>query len=93
MCELAWGEGGGVCDQGLCQRMQPHSPMGGQVVEAQMGQHPKTQAPNMALDNEIEVDAQLKVLAESCMQQWVSKRAIEFEAIEQREKGLPPHEV
>ncbi len=47
----------GVCDQGLCQRMQPHSPMGGQVVEAQMGQHPKTQAPDMALDNEIEVDA------------------------------------
>jgi hypothetical protein len=31
--------------------------MGGQVVEAQMGQNPKTQAPNMALDNEIEVDA------------------------------------
>jgi hypothetical protein len=47
--------------------------MGGQVVEAQMGQHPKTQAPNMALDNEIEVDAQLKVLAESRMQQRVSK--------------------
>ncbi len=57
MCELAWAEGGGVCDQGLCQRVQPHSPMGGQVVEAQMGQHPKTQAPDMALDNEIEVDA------------------------------------
>jgi hypothetical protein len=31
--------------------------MGGQVVEAQMGQHPKTPAPDMALDNEIEVDA------------------------------------
>ncbi len=29
MCELAWGEGGGVCDQGLCERVQPHSPMGG----------------------------------------------------------------
>jgi hypothetical protein len=28
-----------------------------------MGQHPKTQAPDMALDNEIEVDAQFKVLA------------------------------
>jgi hypothetical protein len=38
-----------------------------------MGQHPKTQAPNMALDNEIEVDAQVKVLAESRMQQRASK--------------------
>ncbi len=73
MCELAWGEGGSVCDQGLCQRVQPHSPIGRQVVEAQMGQHPKTQAPNMALDNEIEVDAQVKVLAESRMQQRASK--------------------
>ncbi len=44
MCESTWGEGGGVCDQGLCQRVQPHSPMG-------------RQAPDMALDNEIEVDA------------------------------------
>jgi hypothetical protein len=52
MCELAWGERGGVCGQGLCQRVQPHSLVGGQVVEAQMGQHPKTQALNMALDNE-----------------------------------------
>jgi hypothetical protein len=43
--------------------------MNRQVVEAQMGQHPKTQAPYMALDNEIEVDARLKVLAESRMQQ------------------------
>jgi hypothetical protein len=25
MCELAWGEGGGVCDQGLCTLVQPHS--------------------------------------------------------------------
>jgi len=56
--------------------------MGGQVVEAQMGQHPKTQAPDMALDNEIEVNAQLKVLAESRMQQRASKQVIEFEAIE-----------
>ncbi len=69
MCELAWGEGGGVCDQGLCQRVQPHSSMGGQVVEAQMGQHPKTQASDMALDNETEVNAQFKVLAESRIQQ------------------------
>jgi len=38
------------------------------------------QALDMALDNEIEVDAQLKVFAESRMQQWASKRAIEFEA-------------
>ncbi len=53
--------------------------MGKQVVEAQMGQHPKTQAPNMALDNEIKLDARLKVLAKSHMQQWASKRAIEFE--------------
>jgi hypothetical protein len=68
MCELAWGERGGVCDQGLCQRVQPHSPVSNQVVEAQMGQHPKTQAPYMALDNEIEVDARFKVLAESRMQ-------------------------
>jgi hypothetical protein len=44
-----------------------------------MGQHPKTQAPYMALDNEIEVDARFKVLAESRMQQRASKRAIEFE--------------
>jgi hypothetical protein len=56
--------------------------MGGQVVEAQMGQHPKTQAPDMALDNEMDVDGQLKVLAESCMQQRASKRTIEFEATE-----------
>jgi len=47
--------------------------MGGQVVEAQMRQHPKTPAPNMALDNEIKVDAQLKVLARSHMQQQASK--------------------
>jgi hypothetical protein len=38
-----------------------------------MGQHPKTQALDMALDNEIEVDAQLKVLAKSRMQQRASK--------------------
>jgi hypothetical protein len=50
--------------------------MGGQVVEAQMGQHPKTQASDMALDNEIEEHAQLKVLAESHMQKRASKRAI-----------------
>jgi hypothetical protein len=43
--------------------------MGRQVVEAQMGQHPKTQAPDIALDNEIKVDAQLKVLVENRMQQ------------------------
>ncbi len=67
--------------------------MGGQVVEAQMGQHPKTQAPDMALDNEIEVDAQFKVLAESHMQQRASKWVIEFEATKQKEKGLPPHKV
>ncbi len=59
MCESTWGEGGGVCDQGLCQRVQPHSPMGGQTLD-------------MALDNEIEVDAQLKVFAESCMHQRAS---------------------
>ncbi len=58
-----------------------------------MGQHPKTQALDKALDNEIEVDARLKVLAESCMQQRASKRTIEFEAIERREKDLPPHKV
>jgi hypothetical protein len=58
-----------------------------------MGQHPKTQALDMALDNEIEVDAQLKVLAKSRMQQRASKRAIEFETTEQTEKGLPPHKV
>jgi hypothetical protein len=51
--------------------------MGGQIVEAQMGQHPQTQAPNMDLDDEIEVDAWLKVLAESRMQQRASKQAIE----------------
>jgi hypothetical protein len=45
-----------------------------------MGQHPKTQAQYMALDNEIEVNARLKVLAESRMQQRASKRVIEFEA-------------
>ncbi len=73
MCESAWGEGGGVCDQGLYQKVQPHSPMGGQLVEAQMGQHPKTLAPDMASDNEIEVDAQIKVLVGSRMQQWASK--------------------
>jgi hypothetical protein len=67
--------------------------MGGQVVGAQMGQHPKTQALDMALDNEIEANAQLKVLAESRMQQQASKRAIEFEATKRREKGLPPHKV
>jgi len=93
MCELTWGEGGSVCDHGLCQRVQPHSPVSRQVIEAQMGQHPKTQAPYMALDNEIEVDVRLKVLAESHMQQRASKRAIEFETIERREKGLPPHKV
>jgi hypothetical protein len=38
-----------------------------------MGQHPKTPAPDMALDNEIEVDAQFKVLAASRMQQRASK--------------------
>ncbi len=69
-----------MCDQGICQRVQPHSPMGGQ-------------APDMALDNEIEVDAQLKVFAESRMQQRASKRAIEFEAQERKEKGLPGHKV
>ncbi len=37
MCELAWDEGRGVCDQGLCEWVQPHSPMGGQVIKAQMG--------------------------------------------------------
>jgi hypothetical protein len=58
-----------------------------------MGQHPKTQALDMALDNEIEADAQLKVLVESRVQQRASKRAIEFEATERREKGLPPHKV
>ncbi|CAK9191910.1 unnamed protein product [Sphagnum troendelagicum] len=79
MCESTWG-GGGVCDQGLCQRVQPHSPMGGQ-------------APDMALDNEIEVDAQLKVGAGCRMQQRASKRAIEFEAQERKEKGLPGHKV
>ncbi len=57
-----------------------------------MGQHPKRQALDMALDNEIEADAQFKVLAESRMQR-ASKRAIEFEATERREKGLPPHKV
>jgi hypothetical protein len=67
--------------------------MGGQVVEAQMGQHPKTPAPNMALDNEIEANAQLKVLAGSRMQQRASNRVIEFEAIKRKEKGLPPHKV
>ncbi len=93
MCESTWDEGGGVCDQGLCQRVEPHSPMGGQVVEAQMGQHPKTPTPDMALDNEIEADAQLKVLVASRMQQRASKRVIEFEATERKEKGLPPHKV
>jgi len=67
--------------------------MSRQVIEAQMGQHPKTQAPYMALDNEIEIDVRLKVLAKSCMQQWASKRATKFEAIERREKGLAPHKV
>jgi hypothetical protein len=38
------------------------------------------QAPDMALDNEIELDAQLKVGASCRMQQRASKRAIEFEA-------------
>ncbi len=47
----------------------------------------------MALDNVIKVDAQLKVLAESRMQQRASKRAIEFEATKRKEKGLPPHKV
>ncbi len=70
----------GVCDHGLCQRVQSHSRVGRQVVEAQLGQHPKTHAPDMALDNEIEVDAQFKVLAKSRMQQRASKRAIKFEA-------------
>jgi hypothetical protein len=56
--------------------------MGGQIVEAQMGQHPKTTAPDMALDNEIEADAQLKVLAASRTQQRASKRVTEFEATE-----------
>jgi hypothetical protein len=51
------------------------------------------QAPGMALDNEIEVDAQLKVFTESRMQQRASKRAIEFEAQERKEKGLPSHKV
>jgi hypothetical protein len=43
--------------------------------------------------NEIEADAQLKVLVESHMQQRASKRTIEFEATERREKCLPPHKV
>jgi hypothetical protein len=51
------------------------------------------QAPDMALDNEIKVDAQLKVFLESCMQQQALKRAIEFEATERKEKGLPCHKV
>jgi hypothetical protein len=67
--------------------------MSRQVVEAQIGQHLKTQAPYMALDNEIEVNVWFKVLAESRMQQQASKRAIEFEATKQREKGLPIHKV
>ncbi len=41
----------------------------------------------------IEADAQFKVLAASRMQQRASKRVIEFEAIERKEKGLPPHKV
>jgi hypothetical protein len=40
------------------------------------------QAPDMALDNEIEVDAQVKVFTESHVQQRALKRAIEFEATE-----------
>jgi hypothetical protein len=67
--------------------------MGRQVVEAQMGQQPKTQTRDMALDNEIKVDAQLNVLAESRMQQRASKRTIEFEVTKRKEKGLPPHKV
>ncbi len=70
MCESTWG-GGGVCDQGLCQRVQPHSPMGGQ-------------APDMALDNEIEVDAQLKVGA-GCLQMQQrnnSATVLRYEALE-----------
>jgi hypothetical protein len=51
------------------------------------------QAPDMALDNEIEVDAQVKVFAESRVQQRALKRAIEFEATERKEKGLPGHKV
>ncbi|CAM6041988.1 unnamed protein product [Sphagnum compactum] len=68
------------CHNVLIGRVQPHSPMGGQ-------------APDMALDNEIKVDAQLKVFAKSRMQQRASKRAIEFEAQERKEKGLPGHKV
>ncbi|CAN5964797.1 unnamed protein product [Sphagnum jensenii] len=68
------------CHNVLIGRVQPHSPMGGQ-------------APDMALDNETEVDAQLKVFAESRMQQRASKRALEFEAQERKEKGLPGHKV
>jgi hypothetical protein len=56
--------------------------VGGQVIKAQMGQHPKTQAPDIALDNETEVDAQFNVLAESHMQQQASKRTIAFEVTE-----------
>jgi hypothetical protein len=41
-----------MCESTWGQRVQPHSLMGGQ-------------APDMALDNEIEVDAQVKVFAES----------------------------
>jgi hypothetical protein len=65
--------------------------MGGQIVETQMGQHLKTPAPDMALDNESRCPAQ--GCATSRMQQWASKRVIKFEATERKEKGLPPHKV
>jgi cytidylate kinase len=51
------------------------------------------QAPDMALDNEIEVDAHVKVFVESRVQQRALKRAIEFEATKRKEKGLPGHKV
>jgi hypothetical protein len=47
--------------------------MGGQVAEAQMGQHPQTPTSDMALDNGTKADAWIKVLVESHMQQQVSK--------------------
>ncbi len=72
MCKT-WGVGRGLCDQRLCQRVQPQSPMGGQVAEAQMGQHPQTPTSDMALDNGTKADAWIKVLVESHMQQQVSK--------------------
>ncbi|CAK9869707.1 unnamed protein product [Sphagnum jensenii] len=45
------------------------------------------------MEDEHEDDGQRKYLAKECMKQQALVRAIEFEVVNQKEKGLSPHKV